>query len=249
MNTLSDKTILVVGASRGLGRAAATAFAAAGADVVAVSRTPTDFSETPNGSGNIRSEIADAQDASAAATLLRQYNPHAVVMVAGAVPHISPLLEQSWETFSVNWQTDVQITFNWLREALRVPLAPGSRVIVVSSGAAIAGSPLSGGYAGAKATQRFITGYAQREANGAGIGIAFTTVLPQFAPETAVGKGAVAAYAAQANQSVETYLDQLPFPPLTSEIAGDALVVLTQADPDTLAPEHLLNGAGLKALS
>ena len=32
---------------------------------------------------------------------------------------------------------------------------------MVSSGAALAGSPLSGGYAGAKATLRFMTGYAQ----------------------------------------------------------------------------------------
>ncbi|GAA1584283.1 hypothetical protein GCM10009789_42480 [Kribbella sancticallisti] len=51
--------------------------------------------------------------------------------------------------------------------------AAGSRVIAVSrtgaafgSGAALNadGSPLSGGYAGSKATQRFITGYAQDEA-------------------------------------------------------------------------------------
>lgn len=41
---------------------------------------------------------------------------------------------------------------------------------MISSGAALAGSPLSGGYAGAKATQRFITAYAQGEANRAGLG-------------------------------------------------------------------------------
>jgi len=46
--------------------------------------------------------------------------------------------------------------FTWLREALLKPLPPGSRVVVVSSGAAINGSPASGGYAGSKATQRFI---------------------------------------------------------------------------------------------
>jgi len=75
-----------------------------------------------------------------------------------------------------------RITFQWLREALLKPLRPGSRVVVVSSGAALRGSPLSGGYAGAKATQRFITAYAQEEANRAGLEITFTTVLPQFAP-------------------------------------------------------------------
>jgi hypothetical protein len=35
------------------------------------------------------------------------------------------------------------------REALLAPLAPGSTVISLSSGAALCGSPLSGGYAGA----------------------------------------------------------------------------------------------------
>jgi hypothetical protein len=49
-----------------------------------------------------------------------------------------PLQYQTWETFSVNWHTDVKIAFNWLREALLKPLPPGSRV---SSGAAINGSP------------------------------------------------------------------------------------------------------------
>ena len=40
MSDLSGRTTLVVGASRGLGRGIATAIAAAGAPVVAVSRTP-----------------------------------------------------------------------------------------------------------------------------------------------------------------------------------------------------------------
>ena len=87
---------------------------------------------------------------------------------------------QTRETFSVNWETDVRITC----EALLKPLRPGSRVVVISSGAALNsnGSPLSGGYAGAKTTQRFITGCAQDESVRAGLGITFATVLPQFAP-------------------------------------------------------------------
>jgi hypothetical protein len=59
-----------------------------------------------------------------------------------------PLQYQTWETFSVNWHTDVKMAFTWLREAPLKPLPPGSQVVVVSSGAAINGSPASGGYAG-----------------------------------------------------------------------------------------------------
>jgi NAD(P)-dependent dehydrogenase (short-subunit alcohol dehydrogenase family) len=53
---------------------------------------------------------------------------------------------------------DVQHAFHWTREALLRPLEPGSTVIAVSSGAALRGSPISGGYAGAKAAIRFLTG-------------------------------------------------------------------------------------------
>jgi 3-oxoacyl-[acyl-carrier protein] reductase len=246
---LSDTTTIVVGASRGLGRGVATAFAAAGAPVVAVSRTAAEFPEPANGSGAIQPEIADAGDATAAASLLDRHEPKAIIVVAGATPHMRPLQQQTWDTFSVNWQTDVRIAFHWLREALLKPLPPGSRVVVVSSGAALnpGGSPLSGGYAGAKATQRLITGYAREEAKRAGLDITFTTVLPTFAPLTGVGRPAVQAYAAQAGMSAEDFLAQRDAA-LTPEIAGTALVELIQADAATTAPEYVLTGDGLQQL-
>lgn len=71
------------------------------------------------------------------------------------------------------------------------------------SGAALGGSPLSGGYAGAKATQRFITANAQDEAKRDGLGIIFAAVLPRFSPQTGIGRTAIQAYAARSGQSVE----------------------------------------------
>jgi NAD(P)-dependent dehydrogenase (short-subunit alcohol dehydrogenase family) len=159
-----------------------------------------------------------------------------------------PLQQQTWETFSVNWHTDVRIAFHWLRDALLKPLRPGSRVVVVSSGAALNGSPLSGGYAGAKATQRFITAYAQDEAERAGLDITFTAVLPRITPLTDLGRPAVQAYAARAGQSEEEYLQQIG-QLVTPEIAGTALVELVESDPATVAPAYLLTGAGLQNLS
>jgi 3-oxoacyl-[acyl-carrier protein] reductase len=247
MSDLSKMTTLVVGASRGLGRGIATAFAEAGAPVIAVSRTAAAFPEPADGAGTIQPEVADAGDATVAAGLLDRYEPEAVILVAGATPHMRPLQHQTWETFSVNWETDVRIAFHWLREALLKPLRPGSRVVVVSSGAALNpnGSPLSGGYAGAKATQRFITGYARDESNRAGLDITFTAVFPFFAPQTGVGRPAVQAYAARAGQPVEEYLRQQGSL-VTPEIAGTALVELVRADAATIAPAYRLSGAGLQ---
>jgi 3-oxoacyl-[acyl-carrier protein] reductase len=252
MSDLSNKTAIIVGASRGLGRGIATAFADAGAKVVGVSRAATAFPETVNGAGAIQPEFADAGDATVPARLLDRYEPEVVVLVAGASPHMRPLREQTWETFAVNWETDVRITFHWLREILLKPLRPGSRVVVVSSGAALHGSPLSGGYAGAKATQRFITAYAQDESKRAGLDITFTTILPRFSPQTGVGRPAVQAYAARAGQSVEEYLQsyvQSSGPLVTPEIAGAALVELLKEDAAKVAPAYLLTGTGLQKLA
>ena len=112
MNNLSGRTTIVVGASRGLGHGIALAFAGAGDSVVAVSRTASVYP------GSVQLELADAGDATVPARLLDRYEPEVVLLVAGASPHMRPLQEQTWETFSVNWQTDVRVSFHWLREIL-----------------------------------------------------------------------------------------------------------------------------------
>ena len=248
MNNLSGKTALVVGASRGLGHGIATAASQAGASVVAVARSATTFPEPESGTSSIQAVRADAADSSVPGSLLDRFDPQILVLVAGASPLMRPLQHHTWETFSANWDTDVRIAFHWLREALLKPLRPGSRVVVVSSGAALAGSPLSGGYAGAKATQRFITGYAQEEADRAGLGITFTALMPRITPLTELGRPAVRAYAARAGQSEEEYVKQLG-EPVSAEVAGAAVVELVQADTASVAPGYLLTGTGLQKLA
>jgi len=245
-NGLSGRTSIVVGASRGLGRGVANAMAEAGASVIAVARTPVPATGA-NGTGTIQAVVADAGDPASAGDLLGRYEPDTVVLVAGARPHTRRLQDQTWETFSVNWETDVRIAFLWLREALSKPLRPGSRVVVFSSGAAVMGSPLSGGYAGAKATQRFLTTYAQDEARRADLDITFTAVLPRLTPHTDLGRPAVEAYAARNGQSVDDYVRSMG-EPLTPEGAGSAVVELVDADADKIAAAYLLTGAGLRKL-
>jgi NAD(P)-dependent dehydrogenase (short-subunit alcohol dehydrogenase family) len=247
MNDLTKRTTVVVGASRGLGRGIATGFAEAGAPVVAVARSAAALAELEAAHGGIEVEVADATDAAVAATVLDRHAPTILIIAAGASPLMRPLQNHTWDTFSSVWNTDVRITFNWLRVALLTPLPPGSRVIVLSSGAALNGSPLSGGYAGAKATQRFLTAYAQEEAQRAGLDIAFTAVLPQLTPATELGLSAVRAYAARAGRTVEDHVRQLG-DLLTPEIAAAALLELVDGETAALAPAYRLSGTGLHRL-
>jgi NAD(P)-dependent dehydrogenase (short-subunit alcohol dehydrogenase family) len=248
MIDLSGRPTLVVGASRGLGRGIASAFAGAGAPVVAVARAGPALAELAATSANIETEVANAIDAAAARSLIDKYSPQNLVLVAGAVPAMGPLQDLSWEAFSTNWDADVRIAFTWLREVLLKPLSPGSRVVVVSSGAAVNGSPVSGGYAGSKATQRFIASYADVESQRLGLGITVNAVLPKITPFGDVGKFGIRAYAARGGQSEEAYMAQLG-DPLTPEAAGSALVDLIATDPAKTSPAYMLTATGLRALA
>jgi NAD(P)-dependent dehydrogenase (short-subunit alcohol dehydrogenase family) len=117
----------------------------------------------------------------------------------------------------------------------------------MSSGAALNGSPLSGGYAGAKSTVRFITSYAAIESQRAGLGISFVSVLPRLTPATDLGAKAVAAYAERQGVDVDTFV-QSSGPALTAEQVGKSVLEIASGDPrDTGA--YLLASSGLSPLA
>jgi NAD(P)-dependent dehydrogenase (short-subunit alcohol dehydrogenase family) len=241
---ISGTTALVTGASRGFGRGIATALAEAGAHVIGVARDRGQLAEVHAQLGDAFTPVAaDAADPVAAGQLLDRYRPRTLVLNAGAAPLSRPLHQHTWLSFSRNWEVDVQQAFHWIRETLLLPLAPGSVVIAVSSGAALRGSPLSGGYAGAKATIRFITSYAEAESQRASFGIRFVSVLPQLTPATALGAQAAAAYAAREGMDLATYLEKLG-PPLTPEQVGQAVAGLA-AEPGGDHEAYLLTSGGL----
>ena len=245
---LAGATALVTGASRGFGRGIATALSAAGAQVVGVARdrAPLDDLRVALGESFIPVP-ADAADPTVAGQLIDAYRPTILVLNAGATPLPRPIQRHTWETFSRNWDIDVRHVFHWVREALLAPLAPGSVVITLSSAAALRGSPLSGGYSGAKATIRFLTAYAAAESARAGLGIRFVALLPQLTPATTLGAVYVAAYAARQGVDEATYAGGLG-PGLTPEQAGQAITDLaTGRGSDQEA--YLLTAEGLSPLT
>jgi hypothetical protein len=120
-------------------------------------------------------------------------------------------------------------------------------VVAFSSGAALRGSPLSGGYAGAKATIRFVSSYAAAESAREALGIRFISVLPQLTPATDLGAAAVAAYAARQGVDIPAYLEGLG-PVLAPEQVGKALVDLV-IDPGHDRDAYLLTAAGLSPVA
>ena len=242
---IAGTTALVTGASRGFGRAVAVALHAAGADVVAVARNAEPLEQLRSElGGSLTAVAADVADPVVAGTLVERYRPTTLVLNAGAPPLMRPIQHQTWETFSRNWEVDVAQAFHWIREALLLPLDPGSTVIAMSSGAALFGSPLSGGYAGAKATIRFITGYAAEESARAGLGIRFVSVLPKLTPATDLGGMAVAAYARREGADVDRFIEQMG-PALEPEKAGRHIADLASST-EQLSGAYLLTPDGLK---
>jgi NAD(P)-dependent dehydrogenase (short-subunit alcohol dehydrogenase family) len=212
---IADQKVVVTGGSRGLGLGIVEALVERKATVTVVARDGGQLAEVRRRLG-VSVVKGDITDVDLARTVLSDVRPDVLILNAGASPRMAPLHEQTWEAFSQVWDTDVKGAFHWLQAALKLPLGRGSRVLIGSSGAAIAGSPLSGGYAGAKRMLWLLAGYA----NGASVkldaGIRFQALLPlQIVAETELGRAAADAYARQKGVTLETFLAGFgaPLPP------------------------------------
>jgi Enoyl-(Acyl carrier protein) reductase len=134
--------------------------------------------------------------------------------------------QMSWEDFTATWETDVKAGLYWMQAALNLPLKSGSRVLVGSSGAAQDGSPMSGGYAGAKRMLWFMAKYANKVAEQKKLGIRFQAIVPQqIIGGTGVGDEASRGYARAMGLEREAFLARFgaPMPPRQF---GDHLVAV-----------------------
>jgi NAD(P)-dependent dehydrogenase (short-subunit alcohol dehydrogenase family) len=248
MGTLEGKVAAVTGGSRGLGLSIVRALAAEGATVWALARDAARLAALKRDVRGVQTLVADVADPQTAAQALRATRPDILVLNAGATPTMAPVHQQSWEQFSQAWNTDVHMAFSFGKEALLLPLAAGSTVVIVSSGAAIGGSSLAGGYAGAKRMQWLLAHYLQQEAEALGRPIRFVALLPrQIIPATALGHTASAAYAAHQGVSQAAFIERAG-PPLTPDDVGRGVVDLLTEPAYRSGRAFTITSSGLAAL-
>jgi len=248
MLPLTGNNTVVIGGSRGVGRRIVEAAIRNRARVLAVAREELPLRQLAQEVAGTEVLSLDATDEGAPSKVFDVLQPDILVLCAGAFPPAAPLHEQSWREFAVNWETDVKIAFHFCKAALSRPLSAGARVILISSGAALAGSPISGGYAGAKRTQIFIQNYSQKESDRLGLGLRFTALAPRIVPDTDLGKHAIAGYSRYLGVSAADFIQGMASPPASYDVATAVVELATNPD-QSKGKVYIVSGKGLEAVS
>ncbi len=248
MYSLKDKNMIVIGGSRGVGRCIVEAGVSNGARVLAVARQEQPLRQLANDIPGVEILALDATDENSPSQAFDLFLPDILVLGGGAFPPIAPLHQQSWQQFATNWENDVKIAFNFCKAALSQPLHPGASVILLSSGAALAGSPLSGGYAGAKRTQIFMANYSQKESDRLGLGLRFMVLAPRIIPDTELGQHAIAGYSRYLGISPADFVDGMAAPPTACIVATAAIELAINPD-RSLGDVFIVSGKGLEAVA
>ena len=248
MQDLKNQRVIVTGGSSGLGLGVVEALVAHGAKVTVVARNAQRLAEVESRLA-VTTAAGDVTDKALAVSLLREVRPAVLVLNAGAKPALGPLHMQSWEDFSGPWNSDVKAGFHWIQEALRLPLDRGSRVLIVSSGAAVAGSPMSGGYAGAKRMLWLMASYANGVSAELDLGIRFQALVPQqMTAAGGVGQVASEYYSRRKGISPEQFLAGFG-KPLSAQDYGDYVVrILTEAQYEEAPAFGIKGDHGIVAL-
>jgi hypothetical protein len=248
MESLEDQRVVVTGGSRGLGLGVVEALVQRKARVTVLARNATRLADVKRrlGVDVVAGDICDLQLAD---EVLSNVQPVVLILNAGATPPMAPIHEQSWEGFSATWNTDVKGGLSWIQAAFRTPLARGSRVLPVSSGAAIAGSPLSGGHAGAKRMLWLMASYANGSSAQLDVGIRFQAVIPQqIVGETDHGRTAADAYARRKGVTTEEFLRGFGKPLSPRQIGEHIATILTDPRYETGTAYGLKGDVGITPL-
>jgi 3-oxoacyl-[acyl-carrier protein] reductase len=163
----TPRTVLVTGGNRGIGRAIATAFVAAGHRVAVTARN----GDGPEGTVTVRCDVTDAAEVDAAFTAIeQQLGPVEVVVANAGITKDTLMLRMSESDFDEVLATNLGGSFRVVKRALRGMLrARFGRVVLISSVVGMLGSAGQVNYAASKSG---LVGFARsltRELGGRGI--------------------------------------------------------------------------------
>lgn len=231
MGSLQGQNVVVIGGSQGVGRSIVEAAHREGATVLAVARGQIALLQLTSALPGLKILMADATEDASPAQVFDVLMPDVLVICAGALAASTPIQDQSWQDFSSNWETDVRASFLFCQAALRGAFKPGTRIILISSGAALSGGPpFSGGYSGAKRMQMFLAAHCQKEAERLGLGLRFMALAPMLImPGTGVGDGGIEGFVAYTGMTAADLLAGMTDKQTPADVA-QAVIELATSD-------------------
>jgi short-subunit dehydrogenase len=172
---LADRRVMVTGASRGIGRALAEGFAAAGARLALVARSEGPLRELAERLGGT-AHAADLTDPIATVSLARRIEDEAgpvdVLVNNAGISHIGYFLHQSAEQIEQIYQVNLLAPVRLCRELLPRMIERGrGHVVNVSSLAAVISTPGLVHYGSSKAGLSHYTAGLRQELRGLPIGV------------------------------------------------------------------------------
>lgn len=169
MGVVQGKVVVITGASRGIGAAAARVFAAAGARVALVARSGDEIGALAEDLGGgalaIRADVSDGAEVAAAIAQVVETAGRLDVLInnAGVIEPIARLTEADPEAWARAIDINLKGVFHGMRAAIPHMRGKGGTVITVSSGAAQNALEGWSAYCSAKAGAAMLTRCAHLE--------------------------------------------------------------------------------------
>ncbi|MBI3207875.1 MAG: SDR family oxidoreductase [Candidatus Solibacter usitatus] len=161
MRPLQDRTVLITGAGRGIGKRLALGFAAAGSRVVLLARSKAELDlahlEIEHAGGNalrVRADVRDYEQVHAAVDRARSHfgDVHIVICAAGVQGPIGPIAESTPKSWEETLQTNLFGVMHACRAVLPYMIEKRrGKIIVMSGGGALTARPNFSAYAASKA--------------------------------------------------------------------------------------------------
>lgn len=226
------KNALVIGGSRGVGKELVLSLSEQNMKVTAVARSERNLEKLRAETPEVQTIALDATATGVANKLMADIDPDLLILTVGYEPKMLPFHQLTWEDFSGAWNTDTRIAHAFSSAALTQPMKDGGLVISFSSGAGLSGSRLSGGYAGAKRMQHFLSDYAQTEADLLGLDLSFYSIIPkQLIEDSVLGVAAGQAYSNAVGKPLAQFFKQWDEPVTAAKIAKHVMTIISRPEP------------------